>query len=120
MAVKIFNPTKKTIAIWWGHTPYFIGPGNTEEVPDVVANDCLKHKDYKELKVVTSPEPTIERPHFVEAEKPKPWDDENWDPATASVEELQQFASVYGLVWDEEDLDNNRATITDRLLEIME
>lgn len=116
MGVKVFNPTKKTIAVWWGHTPYFIGPGNTEELPEAVVKDCLKHKDYQALQIVDEkqqiPDP---KPG---PKVPKPWDNEDWDPNTAPVEELQDFASVFGLVWDEEDLDNNRAIIMDRLMEM--
>jgi hypothetical protein len=50
--VKVHNPTKKAICVWWGTDAYMAPAGDTTEMPSIVAKESLGHKDYKELKIV--------------------------------------------------------------------
>ena len=112
--ILIHNPTDREITIWWGHTPYPIPANSTEEVPGVL-KECLSHKDYQELRVVDSKNAIVEEPKSTET---YPWDDPAWDVDSASEEDLKKFASVYGLIWDDENRDNMIETIYEKLMEI--
>jgi len=114
---KLYNPTNNQIVAWWGHTPYPIAAKHAIDVEPVVAEAVLKHGDYKDLVDITddpsymydvntgvtlkkSGDTTTVEVDTVKVDSPKPWDDENWDPNFASVDDLKLYAIAFNLKID--------------------
>ena len=120
--IRVKNPTKSQIAMWWGHTPYVINPDETLALPYAVAKDCLKHKDYQKLEIIDDVDFPTEPEVELAAPKPKLvpetnfWDNEDWDPMSAPEEELKAYADAKGMIWNE-DIAVMRDAVYERLME---
>ena len=115
--VLAINKSNKQIAIWWGHTPYFIPAKTAVAVPGDLRSLCEGHEDYKDIEFKDfegqSPEEaemsaTIELNDGEVPSKPAPErttesdadTDPDWNPLECDYEEVEAYIERHNLVID--------------------
>ena len=113
--IPVKNTSDKHIVIWYGHTPYPVHPGGTEQVPKDAYEAAKLHNDFKDIIIHDNGEETIVEVVEIKVEPAidpqvdKFWEVEDWDPNTMSPEQVQQYASANGLIVDvENDFENSK------------
>ncbi len=99
--VFVKNITDKDVCLWWGHTPYSIAAGCFEHVPQDAYEVGIKHKDYKGKLFQCDPGGDLleeGKPKDPEPEVPKPWDNVDWDPMAADMDELKGYAAAKNII----------------------
>lgn len=118
----IFNPTNKSMAVWWGHTPLYIASKQGVMAEDAIVDVVIKHNDYKDLQVFTGDQINAFRNEggsFVRIEGQEQeivrGQEEvlSIDPETASIDALRQYAIKNNLKIDADISESDLRSLVD-------